>query len=216
MSELVERLPPEGNYEFRLEESRGSRVKLFAPHGGCIERCTDRLVHEIARGDLDYFIFLGKRRTRCYETLHVTSTHYDEPRCLDMARRSEVAVAIHGCSGNARFIEVGGGNPRLVSGLRACLQHAGYRARVGPPSRRGADERNFINLARSGGVQMELSAGFRRSLFSRLSPALEPDPTALRAFVGVVRGWLLQLEGQPPGVARRLERPFEHGAPVSG
>ena len=44
MSALLTDLPSTGNYVLHCESERRSRVALFAPHGGCIEPGTDRIV----------------------------------------------------------------------------------------------------------------------------------------------------------------------------
>ena len=194
MTELLRDLPSPGNYEIQTDESRGSRVKLFAPHGGCIEPCTGALVREIAAGRTDWYVFHGTCRHSCYGTLHVTSTHYDEPRCLRMAERAEVAVALHGCAGDDRFVEVGGGNAPAVASLLELLQEREFPVRPAPDARQGGDARNFVNLSRRRGVQLELSAGFRRSLFADYPRTAHPHPRAVRRLVRTMREWIASLE----------------------
>src|SRR6516162_8474933 len=97
MRTLLSSLPPEGNYTFHIEKRYNSFIKLFAPHGGCIEPCTGVLVREIAGDRWDYFIFQGIRKKDCFRTLHVASTNYDEPQCCSLALSATLAVSIHGC-----------------------------------------------------------------------------------------------------------------------
>jgi phage replication-related protein YjqB (UPF0714/DUF867 family) len=194
MTELLRLLPAAGNYEIQTEESRASRVKLFAPHGGCIEPCTGKLVREIAAPRSDWYVFHATRKQACFGTLHVTSTHFDEPRCVQMAERAEVAVALHGCAGDERFIEVGGGNLAAAASLFELLLEGGFPARSSEDARQGEDPRNFVNRSRLGGVQLELSAGFRRSLFADYPHTAHPDPRAVRRFVRAMREWIAALE----------------------
>jgi phage replication-related protein YjqB (UPF0714/DUF867 family) len=194
MSELLHAVPAHGNYEIQHDASMGTRVKLFAPHGGCIEPCTGALVREIALGRTDFYIFHGMRKKSCYGTLHVTAVNYDEERCNRMARSAEIAVAIHGCSGRASFIELGGGNRAAARQLLVHLARRDFPARLALGNRKGADNRNFINLSRRQGVQLELSAGFRRSLYADFPKTLQPNPVALRRFVQAVQDWILEVE----------------------
>src|SRR5260221_1402001 len=137
MTELLRKVPPEGNYTMHVETRHRSDVKLFAPHGGCVAPCTGPLVREIAQGRFDHFIFNGIRKKDCFRTLHVTSVNYDEPRCLAMARDALIALAIHGCDGAESFIEVGGGNRSLALGLREYLIERGDDVRMTPRGRGG-------------------------------------------------------------------------------
>jgi phage replication-related protein YjqB (UPF0714/DUF867 family) len=194
MSALQAELPAAGNYSLYCESSRGSKVTLFAPHGGCIEPGTDRIVVELAGSEFDYFLFRGIRRTECFRTLHVTSAHYDEPSCLALARRSAIAVAIHGCDGAEEFLEVGGANGAVAEALRAALAEGGYRVRTPAPGRPGVDAANFINRSSAGGVQVELSAGFRAMLFPGFPRTDQRHPVAFPAFLSTFRRWLVPAE----------------------
>jgi phage replication-related protein YjqB (UPF0714/DUF867 family) len=194
MTELLGCVSPDGNYVFHIDERRRSRVKLFAPHGGCIEPCTGNLAIEIASGVYDYYIFQGMMKKDCFRTLHVTSTHYNEPRCRTMAEEALVAVAIHGCDGEKSFIELGGGNRILAFNLQQHLLKKGYTAIEAPIHRRGEDESNFINKARFKGIQLELSSGFRRSLFPSFPKVLQRHPITLPAFVSALREWIDSVE----------------------
>lgn len=195
MTELMEHLPARDNYSIASDVGRRSAVKVFAPHAGCIEPCTGALVLAIAMGRYDYFVFNGLRKKDCYKTLHVTSTHYDEPSCIRMARESTVALAIHGCDGEDLFIEVGGGNSSLASRLAESMIAAGYPALPAPAERRGEDPANFINKASRHGLQIELSAGFRRSLFPAFPRALSRDPRTFHPFVAFMQGWIDSVQG---------------------
>jgi phage replication-related protein YjqB (UPF0714/DUF867 family) len=197
MTALQAQLPAEGNYSLHCESSRGSGIALFAPHGGCIEPGTDRIVVELAAAEFNYFLFRGIRRTDCFRTLHVTSAHYDEPSCLALAGRSVVAVALHGCDGEEAFLEIGGANTAAVNSLRAHLAALGYRVLAPAPGRPGVDAGNFINRSSEGGVQVELSAGFRAMLFPGFPRTDQRHPVAFPSFIAAFRRWLLAAEPSP-------------------
>ncbi len=188
------RLPAENNYAIQSDVSRGSKVRLFAPHGGCIEPCTGPIVLAIAAENVDYFVFNGVRKKDCFKTLHVTSTHYDEPQCLRMTEESEVGIAIHGCDGEKSFIEVGGGDRDLASQLAEYLKARGFTVISASQARKGEDGRNFINRAKRGGVQLELSAGFRKSLFPDFPRATRRNPQTFPAFIEAMRVWISSIE----------------------
>ncbi len=190
MIDLLEQVPSHGNYTFQIDKSRNSHVKLFAPHGGCIEPCTGKLVLAIAQDKYDYFIFNGMRKINCYRMLHVSSIYYDEPLCRKMAEDAVFAIAFHGCDGEESFIEIGGGNVYLSNSLLQYLDKKGYPVRLAQKNRKGVDERNIINRAQQKGVQLELSAGFRKSLYVDFPKTIQPNQVMLRQFVQSMKYWL--------------------------
>ena len=113
-----------------------------------------------------------------------------------MASTATVAVAIHGCDGDKSFVEVGGGNVEGVASLHKHLIDAGYPSLLAPILRSGRSERNFINLAQQKGVQIELSVGFRRSLFPGFPNTMQRTPGEFKRFVRCMYTWLLELEKQ--------------------
>jgi len=194
MTELLSLFPSDGDYEIQFNISRNTNIKLFAPHGGCIEPCTGTLVMEIAGESFDYYVFHGMMKKNCFQTLHVSSTQFDEPRCQQMARQALVAVAIHGCEAEKEFVEIGGANRKLVTSLRNHLIAQGFPTVFATKNRKGEDERNFINLARHKGLQLELSSGFRKSLFPDFPRTLQRNPKTVRLFISAMQKWLHSVE----------------------
>jgi hypothetical protein len=81
--------------DFRVQVvQRGSGVAIIAPHGGRIERGTSEIARAIAGEDFDLYLFEGCLPSRNFETLHLTSHHFDEPRCLSMISGCHTVVAI--------------------------------------------------------------------------------------------------------------------------
>ncbi len=194
MSELMNTLPARSNYSIHIDRSHQSKVKVFAPHGGCIEPCTEPIAMAIGRDMLDCFVFSGTRKKDCFKTLHVSSIHYDEPRCMEMAREAEVAISLHGCDGEESFIVVGGSNKTFSSNLLSHLIDSGYSASPAVAEMAGRDERNFINQARRGGVQLELSAGFRRKLFPGFPKSIQRHPKEFARFVESMQSWICDID----------------------
>ena len=196
MSALLAALPARGNYGIHADRARRSRIKIFAPHGGCIEPCTEPIALAIAGERYDCFVFSGRRASGCFAVLHVTSTRYDEPQCLSMAEEAELALAIHGCEGGEAALYVGGGNEALAADLLAHLSAEGFPAKQAPADMAGGDVRNFVNRARLNGIQLELSAGFRKSLYPSFPKTLQRDALLLSRFVESVRLWLTHTDAK--------------------
>lgn len=158
----------QANLDYRIESvNRGGRIIILAPHGGGIERGTSELVRAIASEDLSYYLFEGLMHyARESKKMHITSTSFDEPRCLEMLRSFETSIAIHGCTGKEPFICVGGKNTDLCNILVDSLKGKGYCLREDSWQYAGTDNMNICNRTANGsGVQLEFSTGFRRLLF---------------------------------------------------
>jgi phage replication-related protein YjqB (UPF0714/DUF867 family) len=192
MKSLLAAIPAAGNYTFEICSEHQSAIKLFAPHGGCIEPGTRRIVLGLADNRWDYFIFRGIKAHDCYATLHVTSENYDDETCAIMAKSAVLALSIHGREVERSRIEVGGGSV-LAPKLLLHLQALGYPAVSASDRVSGRGSRNFVNLAEKGGIQLELSKGFRRYLFTDYPNRPKPTP-AFDTFIKDIRAWLIQTE----------------------
>lgn len=142
---------------------RGAEVTVLAPHGGDLERGTSRLARRVAGDDWNLYIFnawLGRDSGR----LHLTSANFDDPRALDLAGRSRLAVSLHGQAEKGRWVCVGGANAEAGRLVSEALEKAGFRTQF--PCRRlpGRSPRNLTNRAAAGGVQLEVSLALLREL----------------------------------------------------
>jgi phage replication-related protein YjqB (UPF0714/DUF867 family) len=197
MKSLLSVVPAEGNYSFDISGKRNSKIKLFAPHGGCIEPGTRQIVMSLANNKWDYFIFRGIRKGGdCYETLHVKSENYDVESCVQMARNAVLAVAIHGRRVEESRIEVGGGSLSLAADLVRYLSELEYPAIPAPSHMSGQSETNFVNLAKLKGIQLELSEGFRKSLFDMYPNKPRPKSSFFPEFITNLRAWLMKTENR--------------------
>src|SRR3974377_1280427 len=149
----------EGVHFSRIAADRGGPILILAPHGGGIERGTSELARSIAGEDLSLYLFEGLMPTAVQsQELHITSTNFDEPRCLTLIGKFEKALAIHGSSGKEPMIYVGGKDDDLKHALIAELSARGHPVRPGPGRLAGIFPTNICNRTRSGkGVQLELS-----------------------------------------------------------
>jgi phage replication-related protein YjqB (UPF0714/DUF867 family) len=144
---------------------------IFAPHGGAIEAGTSEVAGALAGRLFTFYGFEGIKSSGNSD-LHITSTRFDEPLCLELARDCTVIVTIHGESdGEAERVIVGGLDRALGAAFVAALTRAGFSATDDPPPElAGVDSDNLCNRGRSGaGVQLELSRGLRGSLFESLT-----------------------------------------------
>jgi len=190
---------PADAYSISMRD-RGSQIAVAAPHGGGIEPGTSEIALAIAGADLSYYLFEGHKR-RGNAALHITSRHFDEPGGLALLRRAACVLTVHGEASEGATVYLGGLNAALKLDLAAALQRAGYAAREHhDPRLQGLDASNICNagLGRAG-VQLELSAGLRRSFFESLTRAGRAKPTVrLAEFSGIVRAAVLASRAARP------------------
>src|ERR1043165_233307 len=160
---------PEG-VSYRLQvKKRRSKFAIIAPHGGGIEPGTSEIARSIAGFSFSYYLFDGIRKEG-NELLHITSTLFDEPKCLKLVKDSQVAIAIHGCAGSEKVVYMGGLHDVVKARLMEALLKTGFDARLADNNYMGLQLENICNGGRSGrGVQLEITEGLRRSMFKGLS-----------------------------------------------
>jgi phage replication-related protein YjqB (UPF0714/DUF867 family) len=142
----------------------GSPVLVIAPHGGGIEAGTAELAELIAGARHNLFTFAGLR-ARGNRDLHLSSSRFDHPECLEMLSRCALGLAVHGCKGD-RLIYVGGLETVLVDLLVRQLTAAGLPASSDVPRHlAGRDPRNVCNRGRLGrGAQLEITMDLRSAV----------------------------------------------------
>lgn len=160
--------------------SRPSPIIILAPHGGKIEPHTSRIATAIAGLDFSPFLFEGIMPKGNFETLHVTSDHYDEPSCLKLVGSCEIVVAVHGLK-RGTSVNVGGLDEALRDAIVAGLQQAGFQASIDTSlTHGGRSQGNICNKGlRHRGVQLEIPMAIRKELSA--------NSTRLNAFSNAVR-----------------------------
>ena len=149
----------------REHKKRRSGFAIIAPHGGGIEPGTSEIAKAIAGTELSHYTFDGIRQKE-NERLHITSTLFDEPMCLQIVNDSEIVVAIHGCEGDEKVIYIGGLHDELKTRLMNMLVKEGFDAHLADVNYAGTQSQNICNRGRLGsGVQIEISEGLRRIMF---------------------------------------------------
>lgn len=167
----------------------GASTAVVAPHGGAIEPGTSEVAKRIAADDLSYAVFVGRKSTG-NSRLHITSTNFDEPRCLALVQAAEHVLAIHGEGSEKPVVYLGGRDAALGERIRTALERDGYVVAVhSDPELQGRALGNVCNRGRRGvGVQLELSSGLRKVFFNSLKAEGRAKPTSrLGEFADTVR-----------------------------
>ena len=101
--------------------------------------------------------------------LHITSSQFDEPLCLDLISSCEVVLAIHGCMDIETCDHViywGGLNVAVRDVISVSLRMAGFETDAHPKFA-GVEGTNICNRGRTRkGVQLEVPASLRRRLLA--------------------------------------------------
>src|SRR6266576_3721381 len=95
------------DFEIVLIKQIPPRVAIIAPHAGGIEPQTGPIAKEIAGTEFSLYCFRGTKKKGNHD-LHITSHHFDEPKCLDLIRDHEWVVAIHGCEKDGERVYLSG------------------------------------------------------------------------------------------------------------
>jgi phage replication-related protein YjqB (UPF0714/DUF867 family) len=150
------------------------RCLLVAPHGWRIEPRTSEIVRAVAGvGGWAYYAFEGRLRRGNWRQLHIPSTQFDEPTLVTLLPQTRFVLAVHGEGSHERMIYVGGlfeeGRHTVTRFLTDDLRDVTVLDGVASGCNRdiaGVAPANLANRGRlGGGVQLELSDGFRGLLF---------------------------------------------------
>jgi phage replication-related protein YjqB (UPF0714/DUF867 family) len=180
-----------GKGGFRVRVRRRAAVTVvIAPHGGGIEPGTSEIAESIAGANLSFYAFEGMKGGHNGH-LHITSTKFDEPRCVALIAGSERVVAIHGQSGEDDVVLLGGRDEATIQRLRESLGQSGFPVQnTRNPRLEGRDVANICNRGiQRAGVQIELSEGMRRTFFRSLETrrGRQTQTQRFRDFVAAVR-----------------------------
>jgi phage replication-related protein YjqB (UPF0714/DUF867 family) len=171
---------------------RESDTLIIAPHGGGIEQGTSEIAAAVAGEEFSLYCFNGIKGSG-NEDLHITSTLFDEPQCLDLVKQSRIVVVIHGLQRRDKAINVGGLDERLKTRLVEALNEAGFEARQDDSHHSGTFPSNICNRGLAGeGVQLEITEGLRRTMFKSLKRrGRQIKNPPFYKFVAVIRSVLL-------------------------
>lgn len=177
------------DYQILFRQGR-SGIVVMAPHGGGIEPGTSEIAERVAGDEHAFYSFEGLKQGGSFD-LHITSTLFDEPVGINIAKGSETIVAIHGCMGEESKIYIGGRHTILKDRIKGALAQADFWVQENS-TYPGMDPLNICNRSRRGrGVQLEISMGLRRRMFRGLSHTKRDNTISLfEEFVAALRGAL--------------------------
>ncbi|WHX19836.1 poly-gamma-glutamate hydrolase family protein [Streptomyces malaysiensis subsp. malaysiensis] len=183
------------DYERRTVPVIGATWASIAIHGGAIEAGSGEVARAVGAGLMAHYEFAGIMPANNFDTLHVTSTNFDEPIAQGIVTSSRRCLSMHGYTGTAGVAETSLGGLDTTTGARvqAALQAAGFRVIAAAQEISGSDPANIANKTTLGaGVQLEMSAALRESFFpgGDLSRAMRDSgqrTTVFNAYVNAIR-----------------------------
>ena len=163
--------------DFQIQYRHGETgIAVIAPHGGGIEPGTSEIANRVAGEDHAFYSFEGWKHQGNFE-MHITSRNFDEPIGVSIVKNSNTIVSLHGCNGNEKAVYIGGIDTELIEKIKKALDDAGFLVKKNPRFP-GTSPLNICNRSRLGkGVQLELSAPLRRSMFRDLTRPERKIPT---------------------------------------
>ena len=149
------------DFEIVAVEQPGAFAAILAPHAGGIETKTGTIAKAIAGNNHSLYCFEG-RKSSGNRILHITSQHFDEPRCLRIIEKYQRVITIHGCNERSEKIYIGGLDEELIEILFSELSSVG----IIPERSEKFSAKSPENICNRGltkrGVQLELSLPFRK------------------------------------------------------
>jgi phage replication-related protein YjqB (UPF0714/DUF867 family) len=191
-------------WDYLIHARKGkSGVALMAIHGGEIEPGTLEIAGSAAGDEHSFYAFEGAKAGRNSD-LHLRSESFDEPVGVSMAQGADVVVTIHGCEEDFEVIYLGGLHENLRWVIQKNFSLCGFpvpdQVR---PGLAGTHPSNICNRGRTGkGVQIEISRGLRRRMFSGLDRKGRATPT--ERFFSLISALRSSLE--PPRVSEKCNR----------
>ncbi len=153
-----------------LSRAGNSRIAVIALHGGGIEPGTVDIADVLAGAEHSFYAFKGIKK-KGNAVLHISSTKFDEPEGITIAKKAETVVSIHGFRGKYDKVFVGGRNQNMKKKICYMLEKAGFNSEISEKEGlHGRNPENICNRCLSGGgVQLEISRGLREKMFDNLA-----------------------------------------------
>jgi phage replication-related protein YjqB (UPF0714/DUF867 family) len=171
----------------RCIRDQGSSLAIVVPHGGGIEVGTSEIARALAGDTYTLYCFEGIKHSGNH-LLHIPSTHFDDPLCLKLLDGASRVLSLHGCAGKRPLIHVGGRHKGWKKQILSTLTAHHFPVVEAVHKYPGTHPENICNVHPSGGVQLELSTGFRERCFQGLSRAKRQFTTPFfERFVSVLQ-----------------------------
>jgi phage replication-related protein YjqB (UPF0714/DUF867 family) len=148
------------DFEIVAVEKPNSLAAIIAPHAGGIEAKTGTIAKAIAGIEYSLYCFEGMKSSG-NRILHITSQHFDEPKCLKLIEKHQRVISIHGCNEKKEKVYIGGLDDELIKILTSELNSVG----IIPEQSEKFSAKSTNNICNRGqtkkGIQFELSLQFR-------------------------------------------------------
>ncbi|MBU0439020.1 poly-gamma-glutamate hydrolase family protein [Staphylococcus succinus] len=154
------------DWQINTKTTSNKDILITAIHGGGIEPGTSELAKIISKkGDYNLYSFEGLLKSN-NSKLHITSTHFDDPKLKEMNNKSEESISIHGVQEQEKVVYIGGKDKAMAKSIRKALEKAGFNVEKSPHHIDGDSAQNIINQNDTGsGVQIEISTKYRKQFF---------------------------------------------------
>ncbi|MCY8199222.1 poly-gamma-glutamate hydrolase family protein [Bacillus subtilis] len=164
-SSLAENESP-ADYDISYNEKKGSKVLIMSPHGGRIEGGVSELVRYF-NNEYSTYLFEGVK-SHDNQTLHITSTNFDEPLAKKKIKEHQYVVAFHGYKGENKNTLVGGTDRKRAKMIVRALERRGFSAELASSKSglAGLNAENINNQGETGlSIQLEISREQREAFF---------------------------------------------------
>ena len=164
----------EWNKDYSIDMiNNNSPISVIAIHGGGVEAGTTEVARALAmKGHYNYYSFIGERNGRldCPGNLelHITSNKFLDTWCLEVVGSSIATISVHGADEIESLCYVGGKNFIHAKFIKDELRLIGVN--VPDIIREGLEGYSPLNICnrnmKNMGIQLELSQGLRKQMFS--------------------------------------------------
>ena len=148
------------DFEIVAVEKPNAIAAIIASHAGGIEAKTGTIAKAIAGTEYSLYCFEGMKSSG-NRILHITSQHFDEPKCLKLIEKHQRVISIHGCNEKKEKVYIGGLDDELIKILTSELSSVG----IIPEQSEKFSAKSTNNICNRGqtkkGIQFELSLQFR-------------------------------------------------------
>ncbi|MGG1916055.1 poly-gamma-glutamate hydrolase family protein [Priestia megaterium] len=155
--------------DFRVTYAKNSPdVAAIAIHGGGIEVGSTELLEAVKayRPTWSWYSFEALLSSN-NSVLHLTSTHFDDPRAIDTVSYVDRVISLHGASGDEPKTLIGGLDVVTKDLIRKALEKRGFVVEEATTESgiAGQEPDNIANRSKIGGVQLEMTTKQRAMFF---------------------------------------------------
>ena len=174
----------------RVVRPTASGIAVIAPHGGNLEPGASEIAALIAGQELSLYSFVSLKQEGDL-SLRITSTRFDDPKCVEICAISDRVISVHGCPGEEKAVYVGGLDLDLGKEIIFSLRRAGIQSDIDHVYR-GQSRDNICNKGRTrAGVQLEITQALRQELFLPFERVHSGESSRVLAMIQAIRSLLV-------------------------